>query len=159
MKIHLKWEKPLRLKDGARQHFIYSCARLNRIPKRPGIYVFARQFDHRYFPLYIGQAQRLQSRITGQLNNLRLMTQLKQAPNGRRFVLIARLVLQRGQQEAKVLKIVESALIKRALAEGHDLFNQQGVKAKVHTISSQGNRSFRDLTLAKMFVEKGKKTD
>ena len=79
---------------------------------------------------------------------------LKQAQAGRRILLIARLILHPGQQKKKVLDIVEFALIKHALAEGHDLLNQQGTRTKVHDIRSKGNASSRQIAPLTMFVER-----
>jgi hypothetical protein len=154
MKISLKWEKPLRLKDGARLNQIYYCRECSRLSRKPGLYVFARKFGKTVVPLYIGQASKLRGRIEGQFNNVRLMMGIKQAHAGRRILIVARLYLKRGQQMSKVLDIVESALIKNALAQGHDLLNQQGTKTKVHVIRSQGNSSSRQIAPLTMFAER-----
>jgi len=82
------------------------------------------------------------------------MVGLQHAPNGRRILLVGRVSLHRGQQKAKVLDIVESALIKHALAQGHDLLNQQGTKTKVHAIKSKGNHTSRQVAPLKMLVER-----
>ncbi len=154
MKIALKWEKPLRLKDGSRLNQIYLCSGLDDLPKKPGVYVFARKFGNNIAPLYVGQASKLRGRIEGQFNNLRLMMGIKNAPAGKRILLAARLYLKRGQQMSKVLDIVESALIKNALAQGHDLLNQQGTKTKVHVIRSEGNSSSRQVAPLTMLAER-----
>jgi hypothetical protein len=153
VKIDLKWEKPIRLRDGSRANLIYSIG-LERVADKAGVYIFARRFGKSVVPLYVGQAVRLRNRIEQQLNNVRLMMGLKQARTGRRILLVARLIAHRGQQKRKVLGIVESALIKRALAEGHDLLNQQGTKTKVHAIRSKGNSSSRQVAPLTMFVER-----
>jgi hypothetical protein len=154
LKIYLKWDKPIRLKDGSRVNLIYSCGDLERISNKPGVYIFGRRFGNRVAPLYVGQALKLQTRIEQQLNNVRLMMGLKNAQAGRRILLVGRLTLRRGQQKQKVLEIVESALIKHALAEGHDLLNQQGTKARVHAIRSKGNSSSRKVAPLTMYVER-----
>jgi hypothetical protein len=154
MKIALKWEKPLRLRDGSRYNQIYFCRECGRLSRKPGVYIFARKFGKTVVPLYVGQASKLRGRIEGQFNNLRLMMGIKQAQAGRRILLVARLYLKRGQQMGKVLDIVESALIKNALAQGHDLLNQQGKKARVHVISSRGNSSSRQVAPLTMLAEK-----
>ncbi len=154
MKIGLKWEKPIRLRDGSKRNQIYYCPGAERFPRKPGVYVFARKFGKNVAPLYIGQASKLRGRIEGQFNNLRLMMGIKKAQAGRRILLVARLYLKPGQQMGKVLDIVESALIKNALAQGHDLLNQQGTKTKVHVITSQGNSSSRKVAPLTMFAER-----
>jgi hypothetical protein len=154
MKIALKWEKPLPLRDGSAQNQIYMCRGLDNLPMKPGVYVFAREFAKNVAPLYIGQAAKLRGRIEGQFNNLRLMMGIKNAQAGNRILLVARVNLKPGQQTGKVLDIVESALIKNALAQGHDLLNQQGTKTRVHIIRSQGNSSSRQIAPLTMFAEK-----
>jgi hypothetical protein len=154
LKIYLKWERPRRLKDGSRLNLIYSCTGLDRLASKPGVYVFARRFSKLVFPLYIGQATKLRSRIEQQLNNVQLMMGLKNARSGPRILLVARLSLRRGQQKKRVLDIIESALIKHALVQGHDLLNQQGTKTKVHTVKSKGNNSSRQVAPLTMLVER-----
>ncbi len=133
LKIDLKWERPFRLKDGSRLNLIYSCTGLDRIRSKPGVYVFARRFS-----------------------KSKLMMGLKKARSGHRILLVARLSLHPGQQKKKVLDIIESALIKHALAQGHDLLNQQGTKTKVHTLKSKGNSSSRYVAPLTMLVERKK---
>jgi hypothetical protein len=155
LKIDLKWDKPIRLKDGSNLNQIYAIRRLDRISKKAGVYIFARSFGQSIAPLYVGQASRLRNRIDGQLkNNVRLMMRVKKAQAGHRILLVAHLKLHPGQQEGKVLDIVESALIKHALAEGHELLNKQGVKTRVHVIKSKGNTSSKQVAPLRMLVER-----
>ena len=129
MKIAITWDKPLRLRDGAKFSQVYYCPRLDRVSNKAGVYVFARSFGTVVAPLYVGQALRLRSRIGHHFKgNVRLMIRLKEADIGRRILLVGRLKLGRGQQKKKVLDIVESSLIKHALTQGHVLLNKQGVK-------------------------------
>lgn len=155
MKIDLKWDKPIRLRDGSSDNQIYQCRGLERFSRKPGVYVFARRFGKNVAPLYIGQASNLRDRIEKQqFNNLRLMMGVKKAHSGRRILLVARLNLKRGQRMNRVLDIVESALIKHALAQGHDLLNQQGTKTSVHLIRSKGNSSSRQVAPLTMYAER-----
>lgn len=154
MKIDLKWDKPIRLKDGSKLNQIYAIRSLDHISKKAGVYVFARSFGKSIAPLYIGQASRLRNRIDGQLNNVHLMMGVKSAQAGHRILLVAHLKLHPGQQQKKVLDIVESALIKHALADGHELLNKQGVKTKVHVIKSKGNTSSKHVAPLRMLVER-----
>jgi hypothetical protein len=156
LKIDLKWEKPIRLKDGSKLNQEYAIRGLDRITKKSGVYIFARSFGKSIAPLYIGQATKLRSRIDGQLNNSHLMKGIKKAQAGRRILLIAHLKLHPGQQEKRVLDIVESALIKHALAAGYELLNKQGTNTKVHLIKSKGNISSKQVAPMRMLVEKRK---
>lgn len=155
MRIDLVWDKPMRLKDGAKFNQVYYCPSLERISNKAGVYVFARSFGAIVAPLYVGQASRLKKRIEQQFkNNVRLMISLQQADIGRRILLVGRLKLNRGQRKKKVLDIVESSLIKHALTQGHVLINKQGVKTDVHTIKSKGNRSSKQVAPLTMLVER-----
>jgi hypothetical protein len=155
LKIELKWDKPIRLKDGSKLFQIYTIRRLDRIPNKAGVYVFARSFGQSIAPLYIGQTSRLRSRINDHLKSSgRLMMKIKRAQAGRRILLFASLKLQPGQRETKVLEIVEKALIKHALASGYELLNKQGVKTKVHVIKSKGNTSSKQIAPLRMLAEK-----
>jgi hypothetical protein len=69
-------------------------------------------------------------------------------------LLVGRLKLHPGQQADRVLNIVEKALIKRALAQGFDIFNKQGTKTPVHEIRSKGNRASLQLAPRKMQIER-----
>jgi hypothetical protein len=156
LKIDLKWERPFRLKDGARFNLIYNCSGLNHVLSKPGLYIFARRYGRSIVPLYVGQALKLRGRIEQQFNNLKLMMAVKGARSGHRILLVGRLRLHPGQQKKKVLDIVESALIKHALAQGHDLINQHGTKTSVHTIRSKGNTSSKQIAPRTMLVERRK---
>jgi hypothetical protein len=64
-------------------------------------------------------------------------------------------VTKPGQQRDRCLPLVERALIRYFLSEGHDLVNKQGVRLRRHEVSSSGKfpkRFFPSL----MYVEKGK---
>ena len=154
MDIALKWAKPISLKDGSRTNQIYSCGGFERVPSNPGVYVFAREFGKNVVPLYIGQASKLRQRIEAQFNNVQLMVGIKNAQAGRRILLIAQVEPRPGQRINKVLNIVESALIKNALTQGHDLLNLQGTKTKVHVIKSKGNNSSRQVAPLTMLAER-----
>ncbi|MBZ5555603.1 MAG: GIY-YIG nuclease family protein [Acidobacteriia bacterium] len=152
MEITIIWHKPIRLRSGVKDNLIYACDELDRIPEKPGIYVFARKFGQSQIPLYVGQAANLRKRIDQQLNNAKLMMAMKNAAKGRRLLLIAELSLQPGQQEKKVLDIVERTCIKSALSYGYELLNKQGIKSLVHTVSSKGKKKSHNPFLRKMNI-------
>ena len=111
MKIDLKWDKPIRLRDkSSKMNLIYTCRDrdLQHIPDDAGVYIFARRFGQTIAPLYIGQSSSLRKRIDFQFGNARLMMGIKHADAGHRILLFARLRSRPGQQEQKVLDIVES---------------------------------------------------
>lgn len=136
MRLAIEWSKPLQLRKG-REGLIYTVD-LDKIEREPGIYVFARRWGSSFEALYVGQSQNLRARIRGHLNNLRLMKHLETAKTGRRFVILGHPITKPGQRLPKVLSVLERALIRHFLSEGHDLVNQQGVRIRRHEIESSG---------------------
>jgi hypothetical protein len=154
MKLYLEWSRPIPMRDATRQNLIYSVP-LEKIPTNPGVYVFGRRWGRQFEALYIGKANTVRGRVKAQLNNLRLMQHLKNAKTGRRVVMAGRIITKPGQQLDRCLPLVERALIRYFLSEGHDLVNKQGTRLRRHELLSSGRypkRFFPSL----MFVEKGK---
>lgn len=54
------------------------------------------------------------------------------------MLLIAEMVTKPGQQVAKCLPLMEEALIRYFLSEGHDLVNKQGTRLRRHEVHSNG---------------------
>lgn len=143
MDIELDWSRPIRLSRSRDQQRIFEPPDLDDIPRTPGVYIFARRRGDAFVPIYIGKADRLRRRIRQQLNNLRLMLGLEAAPSRARFVLYAEYGGRPGPRASRAIAIAERALIEYALAQGHDLINQQGTKRPHHTILNTGGRSAR----------------
>jgi putative iron-dependent peroxidase len=126
-----------------------AVAEIEDVPEEPGVYVFARSFRKKVVPLYVGETGNLRSRLTQHLKgNVRLMKGIQNAPNGRRIFLFGEVQLKRGQNVKKVCSVLQRALIKRALSEGHDLLNDRGAKipyirSALREIATQ-NRSLVD---------------
>ena len=154
MQLHVEWGRPILLKDGSRQNLIYTTD-LAKLPQAPGVYVLGRRWGTEFEALYVGKAGEIRSRVKGQLNNLRLMQHLKNAKGGKRLVLPGRFVSKPGQQLTKSLLMIERALIRYFLAEGHDLVNKQGTRLRQHEIVSNGKQPKRFIP-RRMFVEKTK---
>ena len=141
MVLDIFWHPPVDLRNGRQDGLILTCD-LDRIPDKAGIYAFCLMFGEKIEPLYIGRGANLRSRINGHFkSSVRLMQQITAAKAGQKVVLPAEWKPKSGQQEESALTVIEAALIKFAIAEGHDLFNVQGTKRSVHTINSSGNRN------------------
>lgn len=151
MKLRLEWLRPLMLADASEQNMIYSFD-FSKLPDTAGVYVFGRRYGKQFEALYVGKAGGLRWRTKGQLNNLRLMQHLKNAKSGKRVLLAGRFISKGGQQEKKCLDILERALIRYFLSEGHDLVNKQGTRLRRHEISSARSKNVPRL----MFVDRGK---
>jgi hypothetical protein len=140
MDLDVFWHPPVDLHDGSKESLILTCD-LEQIPEEPGVYAFCRMFGEKIDPLYIGQAKNLRGRIRGHFkHNVQLMHKIVEAKIGPKVVLPGEWKPKRGQSLEGALDVIEAALIKYALAEGHELFNVQGAKRPVHTINSSGNR-------------------
>jgi hypothetical protein len=125
---------------------------LDRVPVTSGVYVFARLWGNDVEALYVGKADNLRVRIRGQLNNVRLMQHLKSARTGSRVVIPGEFTGRPGQRGAVCLPLIERALIRHFLSEGHDLVNRQGTRLRQHTVVSS-NRPFRFVPNS-IFLEK-----
>lgn len=154
MKLSVEWTRPIPLKDATRQNLIYSVE-LDRLPSVSGVYVFGRRWGSQFEALYVGKANGIRGRVKGQLNNLRLMQHLKNAKTGRRIVLAGSLVTKPGQQLDRCLPLVERALIRYFLSEGHDLVNKQGTRLRRHELTSSG-RHPKKFFPKLMYVERTK---
>ena len=154
MELELRWKKPLHLIDGSEWQMIYCLDEDDEdsIPEEPGIYVFGRKFGDSFVPLYIGQAKNLCSRIGNQFNNLRLMRGIEDAESGKRLLVFAEFYAKPGQQLAKCLDIIESALIENALTQGFELLNKQGTKTPTHALNFSGARDGARIFSKEMYV-------
>ena len=85
MEIRVVWQQPIPLVDGSSQSLIYVPPDPAAIPDRPGVYIFGRRHGETVSPLYIGKAENLARRIEQQLNNVRLMKGIENAPTGDEF--------------------------------------------------------------------------
>ena len=152
MKLLVEWRKPFRLKRSRRDYPTYGLD-LERLPGEPGVYVFGRRWGSQFEALYVGRANMIRQRVRSQMNNHRLMQHLKAAKAGKRILLAGCLTTKPGQQIDQCLPLVERALIRYFLSEGHDLVNKQGTRLRRHELVFTGKHPKRFLP-ALMFVEK-----
>lgn len=127
---------------------------LERVPDEPGVYVFGRAWGRDFEALYVGKAANIRTRVKGQLNNLRLMQHLDSAKTGGRVVLPGAFLPRRGQQIDRCLPIIERALIRYFLLEGHDLVNIHGTRLRQHQVES--SRRPRRFVPQTMFVDRSR---
>jgi hypothetical protein len=152
MKLRLEWGKPIALTDGSRLNLLYTFDH-QKLPSSAGVYIFGRSFGRKFEALYVGKAGSIRGRARGQLKNLPLMLHLSNAKIGKRILLSGRFVSKPGQKEEKCLKLLERALIRYFLSEGHDLVNKQGARLRRHEITSvEAKRRIPSL----MFVDRAK---
>lgn len=152
MKLHIEWMRPIVLKDD--ENLIYRVD-LDKLPNVAGFYVFGRRWGSQFEALYVGKANRIRGRVKGQMNNLRLMQHLKNAKTGKRVLLCGKIVTRPGQRIEKCLALIERALIRYFLSEGHDLVNKQGTRLRRHEVASSGKHPKRFIP-GLMYVERGK---
>jgi hypothetical protein len=123
------------MRDATSQGQIYSLD-LERLLPGPGVYVFARRWGRGFEALYVGKANNIRARIPQQLNNVRLMQHLRHARTGTRVVIAGEFRARGGQRAAASLPLIEKALIRHFLSEGHDLVNVQGTTLRQHEVIS-----------------------
>ena len=128
---HLSWLKPQQLRRDP-----YTLD-LEAVPRTPGIYIFYRKYGSVFEVFYVGKALNLRSRLKGQLNNHKLMTSIKSAANGTRMLCYGEVKLKPGQKAASAIRAAEKLLIRHFVEEGHELFNIQGVKLGVQTLTNE----------------------
>lgn len=153
LSINCCWSEPIPLKDGTKMNLIYYTEEIDYIPDKPGIYLFARSHGNSVSPMYIGQADKLKTRIGQQFNNAKLMMSIKNAAKAKRILLYCEAKIGKGQNRKKVLAILENALIDYVLSEGHELLNKHGTKRPAHKIEFKGNRTSEKVAPRKMYVK------
>jgi hypothetical protein len=131
--IEVQWSQPIPLK---RLRSVGYSIDLVRIPESSGVYVFGRRWGDRFEALHIGGALDIRDRINGQLNNVRLMSHIRDAKAGNRVLVAGVINTKGGQKIEKCLTLVENALIRHFLSEGDDLVNVQGTLLRRHVIHS-----------------------
>jgi hypothetical protein len=155
MKLYLEWGRPIPLQDGSEENLIY-LPDPDKLPRSAGVYVFGRRRRNGDFEaLYVGKASDICGRVWSHRNNLPLMMHLRNAKYGKRVVRAGIFKPRPGQKVAKSLRLIERALIRYFLSEGHDLVNKQGTRLRRHEIASDGRHP--NLFIPKlMFVDRAK---
>jgi hypothetical protein len=154
VKLHVDWSRVIPLRDGTKENLIY-VVDLAKLPQAAGVYIFGRRWGSDFEALYVGKAGDVRGRVKGQMNNLRLMQHLKNAKNGSRVVLAGKMITKQGQQRDKCIRLVERALIRYFLSEGHDLVNKQGTRLRRHEVTSAGKHPKRIMP-GVMYLERAK---
>jgi hypothetical protein len=133
MNLQVEWNPPIPMR---RVRGVIYTVDLEKVPDVSGLYVFGRRWGSSFEALYVGKAKNLRSRVKGQLNNLKLMSHLRDAKDGSRVVIAGTIITKRGQQIEKCLTLVERSLIRYFLSEGDDLVNIQGTLLRRHEVNS-----------------------
>ena len=145
MDFSITWKR-YRLRDGSKFGLTYTTD-LQKLPKKSGVYIFARKWGSGFEALYVGKANNIRARVGQQLDRNRLMKHLEDAANGMRVVYAGVFSPKPGQRLAVCLPIIEKALIRYFVSEKHDIVNKQGKKLRQHTVYSDG--SFPRRTMSK----------
>ena len=140
LNIDAQWEQPIPLQL-AHTGAIYERPDLDQIPEAPGIYVFGRDHGGRITPFYVGRAENLRRRLGQQFNSVKLMTSIRDAETGSRFLIYCQPHIKPGQKAKSVIRIMEDALIAHILSEGFELMQTQGLRRPNHAIKFHGNRT------------------
>jgi len=154
MNLLVEWTRPIRLKDATKQNLIYAVDP-HKLPDAAGVYVFGRHWGSGFEALYVGKGNHICGRVKKQFNNLQLMQHIRNAKAGKRIVLAGIVITKPGQQIKRCLTLVERAMIRYFLSEGHDLVNKQGTRLRRHKIVSSGKHP-KQFIPCLMYVEKAK---
>ena len=138
MDLEIKWHQPVELIDGSRDALILKLRNLDKVFAGAGVYMFCRRFDSKLSPLYIGKSINIQKRIKQHLNSVKMMKGIETSQKGEKVLVVGELIPKSGQQIEKVIGIIETLLIEKALVAGFSLLNESGTKRPTHQISFNG---------------------
>lgn len=142
MELNVKWHAPIKLIDGDHDNLIYTAEGIEDWADTPGVYMFARVFNDKVTPLYIGKAERLGVRALQHFKkSTQLMNGIRKARNGAKVLIFGQFTPKSGQSTAKCIGLIERALIDHALTEGHTLLNVQGTRTPSHTVNFSGHQA------------------
>jgi len=137
MMFEIKWESPIELRLAPRQRR-YTWDRSN-ILMIPGVYIFGWMDGEKFKAIYVGKTIKMKQRINTHHEGDALMDRLIVMPNEPRVLFIGYVFPDGGTDKVrrKVLSIIEKALVRYYVAEGHDLHNSYGECIKKHTVKSK----------------------
>jgi hypothetical protein len=151
MDLNLEWGKPLPLRKST-GNTIYALD-LEKIPRTTGVYIFLRLHGDSVNVLYVGKADNLKGRIKRQLDAVRLMKGIENAPTGKRWLVYAEFKPKQGQR-ANCLRLIERGLIRYYLAQGNELLNIQGIRIRKHSLTSERSSAIaRRMIPTEIFLE------
>ena len=145
MKLTVEWGKPVPMRDASRLK-----------ETKLWQHELGRQYGKEFEALYVGKANDIRGRVKGQLNNLRLMQHVRHAKAGRRTVLAGKVFTKPGQRLDVILPLVERALIRHFLSEGHDLVNIQGTQLRQHEVVSKRRPGGGRFVPSPIYLEKSR---
>ena len=154
MDLKISWAGPLQLTYQPDENALYGIA-LEDLPEKPGIYLFIREWGGVHHVLYVGRANKLKTRISQQLNNMKLMRGIEKAPNGVRLLSIGMYHPNKGAKIKIMLPMIERTLIRHYLDTGHSLLNIHGTNIVKHSITSDRN-DLKELIPKTVYFEKRK---
>ncbi len=149
MEITIRWQKPIQLTKHKR--IIVDEDDLPAgLRAEPGVYFFSRKFGTKRVPFYIGESQNVRARLKQHLATTKIADVLRslsaeddQIKIGVRFFHFGYLLARPGHKPSVCLKIVQKALIRQAVEQGHPILNTQLKKFRTHNLHFEGGKSAR----------------
>jgi len=148
MKVEIEWMDPIDLKGKNHNSGGYDEEFLKNIEPVPGVYVFTRKYGQKFTPIYIGKSKDLRRRLKIQMNNLKLMEQLRNghpknsnslsAINGKRVLFVGYSRTASAANKDKAIELAEKGLIEFAMSNGFPIVNIHGTIVKYHEIIASG---------------------
>ena len=161
MEVEVKWKQPIELNtrpSGNLTVDFKSPADANSVTSKHGVYVFAKTDGDHFTPLYIGESVNIQKRIRQHFkSHVVLMNKIKESGRGKKVLVIGEIIPKQGQQAKEACVLVQDALIKKAVDDESELFNQQGTKTPIHLVNLKGFRGAKNFFGSLIKVPKKKK--
>lgn len=151
MELGITWHDPIDLLNGDECDLIYTANGLEEWLDVAGVYMFARIYDKKVIPLYIGKSENLGKRATQHFkSSTKLMTSIKKARNGTKVLIFGEFTSKSKKDKKEKIAHIERALIDHALNLGFNLFNVQGAKGLLDKVSFTGYSGAKKVTGASL---------
>lgn len=150
--MSITWHNPIQLELDHKE-YKFAAPGYEEFFDVAGVYMICRRHSEKISPLYIGKSLNIGRRIEQHLDSVKMIRAIKNAMNGDKVILVGEFKAKKGQQTDKCIRIIERSLIDHALANGHSLYNEKGIKKPSHSITYQGNLEGRNFTSKEMKVK------
>ena len=143
MRIKIDWQQPIQLTHHKKLIFDESEL-LGKLESRPGVYFFSRVYNGSVHPFYIGETKSIKGRFKSHIRSKAIafvLQSLGDTPNevkaGSRYFHFGYLA-KNAAEPKRYLSIVQSYLIREAVAQNYVLLNKNLTKKSVHTLEFAG---------------------
>jgi hypothetical protein len=151
MDIEIEWQNPIQLTK-----FKKIIVDENDLPQgiddEAGVYFFSRKHGRNYIPFYIGETERIRSRLKSHLNWAKLADVLrgmrvgdKKIKQGDRYFHYGYLIAKQKQNKKKCIQLVQKYLVREAVRKNTPLLNKKLVVFQTNSLTFNGNKKARGI--------------